>query len=254
MISSSPRGLNLAVLRSTVRVGLMIFVGFLTLAFRLGAQCDDRLREILPSSFSRSPSSIQFWKDIKSEPPPSFKELTERFKPTFINGLPTFESRPEHFGITDWVTAFARSHPLDEQLIKEAKHQLMRSRREFREQQELIEATQGQGMETVSLELAFRSQYYSELKSALSGDFLPFPGQGSEAIDEFFERRGKGGYFDLYEAHTRLYHHESDLIRLLQQKEPDLDELSRTREALHFYQRMIARLPPLSMFRGRSLR
>ena len=117
-----------------------------------------------------------------------------------------------------------------------------------------MEATQGQGVEGGSLDLAFRSQYYSEMKSALSGEFLPFPGQGIEAVEEFFQRRGKGGYFDLYEAHVRLYHHESDLIRLIQQEKPNLDELSKTREALHYYQQLIARLPPLSMFRGRNLK
>lgn len=238
---------------NTVRVGLWMFVGFMTLASGLGAQCHDGLKEIHPWSLARSSVSVQFWREIKSEPPLSFHELTEIFNPKFVNQLPTFESRPDNYGISDWVKAFARAHPLDAQLIREANSQLRLSQKAFNEHQQSMERDPT-GVEVANLELAFRSQYYSEMKSALSGDFLPFPDQGSEGVDAFFERRGKGGYYDLYEAHVRLYHHESDLIRLLQQDQPPREQLTKTREAIQFYHQLIARLPSLSTFRGGSLR
>jgi hypothetical protein len=230
-----------------------MFTAFVAVSFRLGAQCDDLLRDLHLLSWSRSGGSVQFWSDIKSEPPPRFQELAKKFNPEFVNGLPTFESRPDHYGISDWVKAFARAHPLHAQFIREAKYQLKISQKAFAEHQQKMEFDPA-GVEVANLELAFRSQYYSEMRSALSGDFLPFPDQGSEGVDSFFERRAKGGYFDLYEAHVRLYHHETDLIGLLQQDRPNPEELTKTREAIRFYQQLIARLPPVSEFRGGSLR
>jgi hypothetical protein len=192
---------------------------------------------------NRSPESIQFWNAIGEKPPATFDELSAKFKPEFINGLPTFESRPDEMGFTDWAFAFARAHPLESKFINAARWRAQETRQQFQDLMRRIEQSQGQGIEETGMELAMRSQYYSEMRQALAGEIMPFPEQGEEALEAFFKRKDGGTFLDLYEAQVRLYQHETELIKLKSSSLESSSELARLEHAISFYKSIIAGIP-----------
>jgi len=213
------------------------------LPFCLGANCSDRI-ESLGSPFpSHSRISVDFWNKMNRPPPLSFHEMLRDFRPKFENGIPTFDSRPQSIGITEWVTAFARAHPLEASLIAEAEAQLRESRRTFQRLRAMRDFKNSEICQSRTLIWAFRSQYYAEMSSALRGEFLPFPAQGEEVLADFLVRRNGGGLFDLIEAHTRLYEAEGNRMKLGSDAlDAVVCELSRS---IDFYEMIISRLPTL---------
>jgi hypothetical protein len=195
------------------------------------------------TKLKRSIESIQFWKAIGEKPPATFDELSEQFKPQFINGLPTYESRPDDMGFTDWAFAFARAHPLDSRLINAARWIGQEAKNEFHHLMRRIETTQGQLVENNGMELAMRSQYYSEMRQALAGEIMPFPEQEDEAVEAFFKRKSGGTYLDLYEAHVRLYHYETELMNLDTSLVENTSEVARLQHGISFYKKIIERIP-----------
>ncbi len=220
--------------------GLLLF----SFVFVQGSFADDCKRSVSKTSkLKRSSESIQFWKAIGEKPPVTFDELSAQFKPQFINGLPTYESRPDDMGFTNWAFAFARAHPLDSKLINAARWIGQEAKKEFQDLMRRIETTQGQLVENNGMELAMRSQYYSEMRQALAGEIMPFPEQGEEALEAFFKRKNGGTFMDLYEAHTRLYQHETELMKLNTSLAENFSELSRLEHAVSFYKNIIERIP-----------
>ncbi len=195
------------------------------------------------TSFKRSPESIQFWKAIGEKPPATFDELSAKHHPQFINGLPSYESRPDDMGFTDWAFAFARAHPLDSKLINAARWLGQETKKEFQDLMRRIELSQGQGIEANGMELAMRSQYYSEMRQALAGEIMPFPEQGEDGLEAFFKRKNGGTFVDLYEAHTRLYQHETELMKLKASLPENFSDISRLEHAISFYKIIIERIP-----------
>jgi hypothetical protein len=106
-----------------------------------------------------------------------------------------------------------------------------------------IEQSQGQGVEMNGMELAMRVQYYSEMRQALAGEIMPFPEQGEEALEAFFKRKNGGTFLDLYEAHIRLYQHETELTKLKSSSLEKSSELARLEHAISFYKSIIERIP-----------
>jgi hypothetical protein len=190
----------------------------------------------------RSEISLKFWKSANKANPETFAQWASRSKPEYINGLPTFESRPDSQGFTNWVMAFGRAHRLNPELIAESERQQAQSSWEFKKAFEEFKKNPSDEVENQLALLASKAQYYREMQQALSGDFFPFPEQGREALDRFLDERSGDFRMDLEEAHIRLWQAETLLTETLNHQESSLVETLPLLREINFYKDAISEI------------
>jgi len=190
----------------------------------------------------RSEISLKFWKSSNKANPETFDLWASRSRPEYINGLPTFESRPDAQGFTNWVIAFGRAHRLNSELIAETERQQAQSSWDFKKAFEEFKKNPSDEVENQLALLASKAQYYREMQQALSGDFFPYPEQGREALDRFLDERSGDFKMDLEEAHIRLWQAETRLTEEMHQRESSLVETLPLLREINFYKDAISEI------------
>ncbi len=190
----------------------------------------------------RSEISLNFWKSVGKKNPETFAQWASQSKPEYINGLPTFESRPDAQGFTNWVIAFGRAHRLNSELIAETERQQAQSSWDFKKAFEEFKKNPSDEVENQLALLASKAQYYREMQQALSGDFFPYPEQGREALYRFLDERSGDFRMDLEEAHIRLWQAETRLTEEMQQRELSLVETLPLLREINFYKDAISEI------------
>ncbi len=195
-----------------------------------------------PKIVERSDISLKFWRSSTKVNPETFDQWASRSKPEYINGLPTFESRPDAQGFTNWVIAFGRAHRLNSKLIAETERQQAQSSWDFKKAFEEFKKNPSDEVENHLALLASKAQYYREMQQALSGDFFPYPEQGREALNRFLDERSGDLKMDLEEAHIRLWQAESRLTEEMYQRESSLVETLPLLREINFYKDAISEI------------
>ena len=209
-------------------------------------QCEWLLSRLKQSSHldsnGRSKVSTDFWSQTKKRTPRVFSDWAAESNPTFIHGLPTFESRPTEKGFTDWVLAFGRENRLNPELILEAERQIRLASAEFSQAMKDLRANPSEELEDKISLLASKAQYFREMYESLKGENLPYFEQGQAALSKFLDQQGGGSDQHLLEAHIRLWEAESKLNPVFRIDQSSLVEQLPLLNQINFYKDLIQTL------------